>query len=67
MRPEELAAALDRLEAAPKKIRQALVLGALDCVLYNQEINRWEYEIICALAAALEIALPLAPFVPIEE
>lgn len=48
-------------EAASRKIRETLILAVLDCALHDREINRREYEIICALAAALDIALPLAP------
>ncbi|MDR0882706.1 MAG: M48 family metalloprotease [Candidatus Adiutrix sp.] len=56
---KDLALALDRLSSAPEKIKTALILGAVETALHNHRISPKEYEVLRALAAALEAPLPL--------
>ena len=62
VKAQALVEALDRLPAAPKKVRTGLIMAAMSCTMHDHRINRREYELLCALAAALEIALPWPPY-----
>ena len=55
----ELVRSLDRLSQAPDKTKNALIMGAVTVALHDHQINRKEYELLRALAAALDIPLPL--------
>jgi hypothetical protein len=50
---------LDRLEQAPGQIKARLTAAALAAVLHNGQITPGEYELVRALAAALDRPLPL--------
>ncbi|MDR1045325.1 MAG: M48 family metalloprotease [Candidatus Adiutrix sp.] len=57
----ELVLALDRLSrTAPERMKSVLVLAALSAALHDQKVGPKEYELLRALAAALDIPLPLA-------
>jgi hypothetical protein len=56
---KDLALALARLASAPEKIKTSLILGAVETALHNHRVSPKEYEVLRALAAALEAPLPL--------
>ena len=56
---KELALALDRFSGAPEKIKNMLVLATVGTALHDHQITQKEYELLRALAAALDIPLPL--------
>ena len=55
----ELARALDRFNQVPEKIKHRLILAAVSTALYTQQITEREYQLLRALAAALDVPLPL--------
>jgi len=55
----ELFQSLDRLSRVPDNTKNSLIMGAVTVALYDHEISRKEYELLRALAAALDIPLPL--------
>lgn len=56
----ELARALDRLSHVPEKIKHKLILAAVSASLHNHKISDKGYQLLRALAAALDIPIPLA-------
>ena len=55
----ELARALGRLGAAPDRIKNTLVLASVTVALDDHQVTQKEYELLRALAAALDTPLPL--------
>ena len=56
---KELALALDRFSGVSEKIKNTLVLATVGAALHDHQITQKEYELLRALAAALDIPLPL--------
>jgi|GEM_PF-1006412 len=56
----ELARVLDRFSHTPEKIRHKLILAAVSASLHNNQVPDKGYQLLRALAAALDIPLPLA-------
>jgi hypothetical protein len=50
---------LDRLTQAPGRIKGRLTAAAVTCVYHDQKVTSGEYELLRALAAALDRPLPL--------
>lgn len=55
----ELAQALDRLGGALEKIKNLLVMATVATALHDHQVDQKEYELLRALAAALNVPLPL--------
>ena len=56
----ELSRALDRLGNAPERIKKLLVLATVTTALHDHQVTQKEYELLRALAAALDTPLPLS-------
>ena len=57
---QELSRALGRLGSAPERIKKLLVLATVATALHDHRVTQKEYELLRALAAALDIPLPLS-------
>ena len=56
--PEELEPALARLAAAPKKIKETLVLAAAAAAVSDSRVDPEEYDYLLTLTTALGVSLP---------
>ena len=56
---KELAIALERLGAASNHLKNKLVGAVITTALFDHQVNQKEYELLRALAAALDVPLPI--------